>query len=44
MRLKLYLVKIVAGGTPATASAAVGVPTNRKLKNVKCSLILSSNK
>jgi hypothetical protein len=24
--------KIVAGGTPATAMATVGVPTNRKLK------------
>jgi len=26
--------KIVAGGTPATAMAAVGVPTNRKLKKL----------
>jgi len=26
------ITKIVAGGTPATAMAAVGVPTNRKVK------------
>jgi len=25
----------VAGGTPATAMAAVGVATNRKMKNVE---------
>jgi len=32
--------KIVAGGTPATAMAAVGVPTNRKLKMKKTGLFL----